>query len=210
MEYRFAFSRSVHARNLRFPVPMHWCLAAGAGELLIEGVPSRDACSEWHIPAEHAFDVALSPGIEGVAAGHVMLEGRVPQCEAAPDWCALQYVFAARERSFGQALAQAVFEAPEFAWQLDDTARRIGISSRALQMRLFREAYAFSSTVRRCRLLHLWLQAMFAQPAADAGSHVARANAASLEASFSTHLHSIARSKLPARPHSNTDPHATR
>ena len=72
----------------------------------------------------------------------------------------LHYAFWNGTTPFGRVLAQQMFATPEYQWTLSEVLRVVGTDTRALQMRLFREAYSFASALKRCRMLRLFLAAL--------------------------------------------------
>ncbi|WP_459624386.1 hypothetical protein [Burkholderia sp. 3C] len=170
MKLSFSLARPLRLHHLRCPFPIDWAQHAGVHAVEAEAVLAKRAHGPgWRIPAETLFTVSLTPGEDGCASGTLTLES----CPAGallggPDWGALREAFAAADSAsrnascipFGRTLAQQMFLWPGHAWALSEVSRELGVESRAVRMRLFREAYSFASTLRRCRMLRLLLQTL--------------------------------------------------
>lgn len=166
MKLSFSLSRPLHLHELRCPFPIDWAQHAGVHAVQAESVLSKRAQGPgWHIPAEALFTVSLAPGGDGCASGTLTLES----CPSGallggPDWPALREAFAAMGSPscapFGRALAQQMFLWPGHAWTLSEVSDALGVEGRLVRMRLFREAYSFASTLRRCGMLRLLLQTL--------------------------------------------------
>ncbi|MBN3722857.1 hypothetical protein [Burkholderia sp. Ac-20379] len=166
MKLSFSLSRPLHLHELRCPFPIDWERRAGVHAMEAESVLAKRAHGPgWHIPAETLFTVLLAPGSDGCASGTLTLES----CPSGalfggPDWLALRAAFAASGSPsgtpFGRALAQQMFLWPGHAWTLNEVSDALGVDSRIVRMRLFREVYSFASTLRRCRMLRLLLQTL--------------------------------------------------
>ncbi|MEK6420289.1 MAG: hypothetical protein V4801_11830 [Burkholderia gladioli] len=166
MKLRFSLSRPLHLHDLRCPFPIDWERHAGVQAVQAEAALAKRAHGPgWHIPAEVLFTVSLAPGSDGCASGTLTLES-CPSGEpfGGPDWCALRAAFAASGSPscppFGRALAQQMFLWPGHAWTLGEVSDALGVESRVVRMRLFREVYSFASTLRRCRMLRLLLETL--------------------------------------------------
>jgi AraC-like DNA-binding protein len=104
---------------------------------------------------EQLFDVEVIPDHTGAATG--WLEVQMPELtsRAAPDWKHLAVILRRSARpGIGLALTQSMFGCPCYAWTVGRVADELGVSRRELQMALFREAYSFAATLRRCRRLN--------------------------------------------------------
>ena len=110
------------------------------------------------VRTEELFDVCAIPDETGAAIGWLELE--IGACGAAtePDWKGLTQAFSRDGGGFGLALAQNMFRLPWYAWRIEDVARALGVTRRALQMALFRESYSFDAALRRCRRLNQLLR----------------------------------------------------
>ena len=158
------------------------------------------------MPAETLFSVRVEPDAYGRASGTVTLDSYsycAPR-RAGPDWIFLQRALGCADGPpFGQALAQQMFTFPEYDWKVTAVAGTLGINTRPLQMRLFREAYSFASTLRRCRILRIFLSALstdLALPHAAPPIRTAESERrldAIFQAAFQTRLSTIAKSRLP-------------
>ena len=203
MNLHFRLSRDLQARDLRFPFPVTWTWTCGM-HVLSHGGNRRvsGAGGQWHIPAEKLFSVSVSPGVEGHASGSLKFSSVDLPRAAEPDWATLEHVFRTRSRPFGLALAQEIFLQPERDWSLREASDAIGVSEREIRTRLFREDYAFASTVRRCRALHLLLGTLcddFPNPSMPAHVMLTRQRADSLlSRAFSVRLSALSKFRLPA------------
>jgi hypothetical protein len=150
MPIRFNVSRTIAASNLRVPYPVSWRATQGRVALgaasSVRTITSGECCS---LPAETLFSLRIEPGVEGRAAGVIVLDALDAARRGGPDWTRLVRAFRSEEACFGHALAQQMFVHPAYGWRMHDVAAMLGETARSLQMRLFREAYSFSATIRR-------------------------------------------------------------
>ncbi|AFT90217.1 hypothetical protein [Paraburkholderia phenoliruptrix] len=101
---------------------------------------------------------------------------------------------------FGCALAQQIFAVPEYHWTLSEVAQAVGTDTGTLQMRLFREAYSFASSLKRCRMLRLFLSALSEDiPPPDLSPSVRNPHRldSMFKAAFQTRLTIIEQCRLP-------------
>lgn len=104
------------------------------------------------------FDVSMMPDETGAVTGRLEIDLDVSDAEAEPDWNALAAALSSNVRGVGLALTQTMFRFPWHGWKLEAVAARLDTTPRMLQMALFREAYSFDATLRRCRRLNSLLQ----------------------------------------------------
>lgn len=203
MHLHFSFSRTVQAHSLRVPFPVLWNPHLGAHAVAAEVTLKRTAPGlGWVVPAETLFSVDLAPGIEGCAAGTLTLELFDSGVHSAPDWTSLHAAYWTRSSLFGRALAQQMFIAPAYPWNIAEVSRTLGEDIRTVQMRLFREAYSFTSTLRRCRMLRVLLSTLSKDAPSPKLPATALAGSAQqmdslFEAVHQTRLSTIERSRLP-------------
>jgi AraC-like DNA-binding protein len=161
MELRFNLSRTLKVQDLRIPVPVLWIPEHGEHRLTAEtALRKGPSGTGWTVPAEVLFSFSIEPGVRGRASGTLNLCWQAPEDEAKPDWCALHESYWDIDSTFGATLAREIFTLPEYPWTIEEVSAIVGVSPRELRGRLFRQAYSFSSTLRRCRLLHAFLSAL--------------------------------------------------
>lgn len=204
MQLRFSLSRPVHLRDLRFPFPLVW--TADRGSHAISGTGGAALLAQgigWPVAAETLFSMQIAPGVQGVASGTLSLDCPVRAPAHAPDWGALRRAYAAHDVPFGRVLAQHMFCHPSCAWRLADTAAALGVETRALQMRLFREAYSFAAALKRCRMLRVLLAGLSGDATVPVPQAWAHARSSEIDSmfvdAFDMPLSSIERSRVPAR-----------
>jgi len=204
MQLRFCFSRPVHLRDLRFPFALVW--TADRGTHAISGTAGAALLAPgvgWPVAAETLFSMKLAPDVQGVASGMLSLACPAGTHTREPDWGALRRAYAAHDVPFGRVLAQQMFCHPSCPWRLADTAAALGIEVRALQMRLFREAYSFAAALKRCRMLRVLLAGLSGDapvPVPPAWAHARSGQIDSMFArAFDMPLSTIERSRVPAR-----------
>ena len=204
MQLRFSFSRPVHLRDLRFPFPLVW--TADRGTHAISGTAGAALLApgvDWPVAAETLFSMKIAPGVQGVASGMLALDCPGDAYAHEPDWRALRRAYAAHDVPFGRVLAQQMFRHPSWPWRLADTAAALGVETRSLQMRLFREAYSFAAALKRCRMLRVLLAGLSGDapvPVPQAWAHARAGQIDSMFAhAFDTPLSTIERSRVPAR-----------
>lgn len=113
----------------------------------------------------------------------------------------LHHAFWQGSTPFGRALAQQMFEMPDYQWTLSELAHAVGTDTRTAQMRLFREAYSFASALKRCRMLRLFLSALsedIPPPALPASVWNPKRLDLMFKAALHTKLTTIRQCRLPA------------
>jgi hypothetical protein len=161
MNLRFRLAQPVSIQNVRFPFGIRWHCHTGLYDISAEVALKRvTEVSGWYIPPETLFSVSVKPGIEGNASGTLALESPVTLTPLTPDLQSLHHAFWQGKAPFGRALAQQMFLHPAYEWSIAEVSKSVGVDTRLLRARLFREAYSFASTLRRCRLLRALLCAL--------------------------------------------------
>ena len=162
MNLCFQLSRTLSALDLRIPFPVQWMPITGAHHISAEVTLRGDTHEQgWKIPEETLFSISIEPGVEGFAAGCITLQSFVIEHADVLDWATLREAYEEEKAlPFGRALARQMFNHPNYPWSVAETAASLGTDSRGLRARLFREAYSFSSTQKRCRMLRLFLSAL--------------------------------------------------
>ncbi|KND57616.1 hypothetical protein BVER_02417 [Candidatus Burkholderia verschuerenii] len=176
MELRFNLSRTLKVQDLRFPVPIHWSPGHGEHRLTAEtALRKGPSGTGWSVPAEVLFSFSIEPGVRGCASGTLTLCSSGTDLTDGPDWGALHKSYWDVASTFGATLAREMFTRPEYPWTIEEVAAIAGVTPRELRGRLFRQAYSFSSTLRRCRLLHVFLTALSPDhPPRDLSSAITR------------------------------------
>lgn len=207
MHLAFTLSRPIRACGLRFPYSLNWQRASGLHVISADCAFVRASAStsaSWALPPETCFSVAIEPDAHGCAAGLLTFDSFTGIPGTKPDYAALAHAFAQPTPPFGRTLAQQMFSSPDYPWNAAEIAACLGIDTRTLQMRLFREAYSFAAALRRGRLLRCFLAALstHARPP-DAWLRSQASDARKLDAMFETaygtKLSTIAASRLPIR-----------
>jgi len=161
MELRFSLSRTLKVQDLRIPVPVHWAPEHGVHRLSAEKALRKwPTGTGWAIPAEVLFSIDIEPGVRGCATGTLTLCSSELGRRSGPDWCGLQNAYWNISSTFGSTLSREIFLSPEHPWTIDEVSAFIGVTARELRGRLFREAYSFSTSLKRCRLLHVFLSTL--------------------------------------------------
>lgn len=205
MQLHFNFSRTVKVHDLRIPYPLLWTPIHGRQIISAEVALRRAATGiSWFLPVETLFSAHVQPGIEGCASGTLTLENFCEAEDGLPDWNSLREAYWARTLPFGQILAQQMFRSPSHPWSLSDASLALDVGRHDLKRRLFREAYSFASTLKRCRMLRILLSVLSEDmPAPNLPTGMFASGNSKLdsifEASHQTRLSTIARSRLPAR-----------
>ncbi|WP_429577677.1 hypothetical protein [Paraburkholderia youngii] len=174
MDLRFDVSRTLKVNDLRVPVPIYWTPEQGEHQLAAEKALRKGPKGMgWTIPAEVLFSFNIVPGLRGCASGILTLSAPTAGCAGHPNWLALHESYWDVESTFGATLAREMFTLPEYPWTVEEVAAIVGVTARELRGRLFRQAYSFSSTLKRCRLLHAFLSALSPDhPSRDLGQAI--------------------------------------
>jgi hypothetical protein len=205
MELRFNLSRSLKVQDLRIPVPVVWVPEHGEHRLTAEtALRKGPAGAGWTVQAEVLFSFHVEPGLRGCVSGTLTLGLAAVNHERGPDWFALHDSYWNVESVFGATLAREMFSLPEYAWSIEEVSAIIGVTPRELRGRLFRQAYSFSSSLRRSRLLHVFLSTLSPDHPARDLTKAMTSNKHPLDSVFeSTHrvaLSTISRITLPHVP----------
>lgn len=159
--YRFAATRGVAFKDLRFPFPLRWHAGRGIHQLSTRHGGERiDLRGEASMRVEELFDVQLFPDQTGAATGRLEIDLVARDRRSEPDWTSLALSLSCG-RGFGLALTQSMFALPSYPWALEPVAAQIGTKPRSIQMALFRESYSFDAALRRCRHLDALLRTGF-------------------------------------------------
>lgn len=189
-------------QDLRIPVPIHWTPEHGTHQLSAEKALRKWPTEKgWAVPAEILFSIHIEPGVRGSASGTLTLCSSDLERANGPDWFALHDAYRHSRSTFGSTLAREMFLLPEHPWNIQDVSAVIGVIPRELRCRLFREAYSFSASLRRCRLLHVFLSTLSPDHPSRDLTKAMTSNRHHLDTTFkSTHhvaLSSIAKMTLP-------------
>jgi hypothetical protein len=155
--YQFIAPRGADLLRLRIPFPLTWRAERGSLRVLKSDTDrSFGQRGSFFVPTEELFDSHIQADAYGGASGHLVIATDVACAATAgePDWHALRFAYARGSRGFGLALAQSMFTHPGYAWDIHAVVSHLDASLKGVQTALFRDAYSYDATLRRCRRLH--------------------------------------------------------
>jgi hypothetical protein len=157
-QYQLNAMRSVRIDGLRIPFPSYWCAVRGTQRLSTSNDIRLSTHPDAFVRAEQLFAIHMTPDSSGAVTINLTIDIGPSRSRLEPDWDQLRraYLYG---RDFGPALVQSMFQMPRYAWRLGEVAAALEAPPRSLQMTLFREGYSFDAALRRCRRLHMLLEA---------------------------------------------------